>query len=800
MQQPAAHLRAAIDALEKDVDAAKDSDTGLSLQRVEIEALLSGADLFLESLQPRYQAINAQIQRLGPLPGSDAPAESKPILAERLRLNALSAEIDGAVKSTGLVQYRARELLSRVQEYRASIFTTQLLRRTGSPLSPTTWQDVASELPKASSDLHWIAWRWWRSAKENWAALIGVVAGAFLLYFVLALVRGRILSGRLPPTGDIDLTYFERAATAGWVAPLFALPASAAAVAITVGLDSMGLTFLGTDRLAVTALPAVLVFIAVAALARAILQPSRARWRLVNLADAPASSLTRAVTLIGAVYAIDFVLKEIIRVLALPLPVSVVAAFLASVLLAALLLKIVRTRFEPLYSAPAGDAETGLPDTPPQHPAQISWLSPLLLKLPLLAVAGFILATSLLGYVALGRFVAGLVIVTSSVIVLVILLHLAIRALAGDGSPAAKALGGVVHDRLGLDANQGRSISHATVLILNALLALLALPLVLLTWGFTLADTLSWLKALIFGFEIGQVRISLAQIAIALVLFIALLTVTRLLQRWLSSTVLMPPRVDQGIANSIHTAVGYAGFALAVLAALAYGGLDITNFAIVAGALSVGIGFGLQSIVNNFVSGLILLVERPVKVGDLVSVNGHSGRVRNIAVRSTEIETFDKASLIVPNSELITSTVTNWTHRNALARVHIKAGASYKSDPEFVYAVLQKVASECPLILQKPVPDVSFDNFGANGFEFSLSAVVADVGKGGGAQTDLRMRIVKAFRAAGIEMPHPQHDVHLRDLDMVRDLLARVAQERAKTAEKTVDSADLPKARAAAKP
>jgi potassium-dependent mechanosensitive channel len=800
VQQPAAHLRTAIDALEKDVEIAKDSDTGLSLQRVEIDALLSGSDLFLESLQPRYQAINAQIQRLGPLPGKDGPAEAKPITTERLRLNALSAEIDGAVKSTGLVQYRARELLSRVQEYRAAIFTTQLFRRTDSPLSPSTWADVANELPKASTELHWIAWRWWRSAKESWLSLTGVLAGAFLIYLVLALLRGRFLSGRLPQTGDAVPSYFERSATAGWVAPVFAAPAAAAATAVAIGLDSMGLTFLGTDRLAVTALPAILVLIAVAALARAILQPSRARWRLVNLADAPARDLTRVVTWIGAIYAADFILKEIIRILALPLPVSVVEAFLASVLLAALLLKIVRTRFVPQYFTPPADAETGVADATAQDPSAMSRLTPRLLKLPLLAVAGFILATSVLGYVALGRFVAGQVIVTSSAIVLVILLHLAIRALAGQDSSASKALGHVMHDRLGLDAQQGRTISRATVLILNAGLALLALPLILLTWGFTLPDTLAWLKALIFGFEVGQIRISLAQIAIAIALFVGLLAVTRLVQRWLSSTVLMPPRVDQGIANSIHTGVGYAGFALAVLVAMSYGGLDITNLAIVAGALSVGIGFGLQSIVNNFVSGLILLVERPVKVGDLVSVNGHAGRVRNIAVRSTEIETGDKASLIVPNSELITSTVTNWTHRNALARVNIKVGASYKSDPEHVREVLQKLAADCPLVLQQPRPDVSFDNFGPNGFEFSLSAVVADVGKGGSAQTDLRMRIVRAFRAAAIEMPNAQHDVHLRDLDMLRDALNRIAQERARAADKTVDATDLQKARASAKP
>ena len=128
-------------------------------------------------------------------------------------------------------------------------------------------------------------------------------------------------------------------------------------------------------------------------------------------------------------------------------------------------------------------------------------------------------------------------------------------------------------------------------------------------------------------------------------LFIALLFATRLFQRWLRERALQQTRMDPGIVNSIDTVVGYAGIALASLLAISYAGFDITNLAIVAGALSIGVGFGLQSIVNNFVSGLILLIERPIKVGDWIVLGDQQGNVRRISVRATEIETFDRASL-----------------------------------------------------------------------------------------------------------------------------------------------------------
>jgi small-conductance mechanosensitive channel len=205
---------------------------------------------------------------------------------------------------------------------------------------------------------------------------------------------------------------------------------------------------------------------------------------------------------------------------------------------------------------------------------------------------------------------------------------------------------------------------------------------------------------------------------------------------------------------------------------VSYAGLDITNLAIVAGALSVGIGFGLQSIVNNFVSGLILLIERPIKVGDRIVVGDQQGLVRRISVRATEIETFDRASLIVPNSELITGRVLNWTHRDSLAAVNVKVGVGYTSDPDQVIAILMKCAEDHPDVLRMPAPNAALESFGDSALLFNLRVSLPDIDKAGAVQSDLRIAVFKALGAAGIDIPFNQVDVNLRDLEAIKVVLS----------------------------
>ncbi|MGI9386083.1 MAG: mechanosensitive ion channel family protein, partial [Methyloligellaceae bacterium] len=254
-----------------------------------------------------------------------------------------------------------------------------------------------------------------------------------------------------------------------------------------------------------------------------------------------------------------------------------------------------------------------------------------------------------------------------------------------------------------------------------------------------------------------------AAILIGIGFFVLGLFITRLVQRSLTRTFLSPDRMNAGLAHSIRTGVGYAGFALSALIAVSYAGFNFTNLAIVAGALSVGIGFGLQSIVNNFVSGLILLAERPIQVGDWIVVGDKEGYVRQISVRATVIETFDRASLIIPNSDLMTAAVTNWTYGNRLGRVIVKVGTSYDADPKFVHDALLDVGERCSHALKSPPPSAVFENFGTSTLDFSLRIFIADINNVLRAQTELRMEIWKVFRERNIEISFPQLDVHVKN-------------------------------------
>jgi small-conductance mechanosensitive channel len=715
-------------------------------------------------------AVNQQLaEALGAPPADGAPTEAAAVAAERQRLAKIIAELDGRGRQAELVATRADILMRTATDKRMRQFTDTLFKRGPLPLNPSTWTALP---PQAAFLRDRVSQAFAATADDPaWADQGFELAAAFLVALGLAWPVRRWLLGRFGRRRDITHPTRRQRVVALAVEVvgrclLTVLPTVALALALRQIMAGDPKT-LPLQALIAAAAGGAAFFLFFSGLAGAILAPGRPAWRLSALDPASARSLVNRITLFAVGVGVAGGAVVLQRTMLSPPELQAVTGFATMLLATATLMFLLPGKL--WVPRPAGPASETGPDAGPE-PSAGSWVQ-------LRHIGGVIalatLGASIAGFHNLSIYVGMLALATIAVAGLL----LPLRGVARQGvamvmererGPVAELRRLLVRSEKGVQAADW----CARVLIdlgLIALAALILLPLSGIDW----TELQGFVDTFMRGVTVGGVRLAPADIIAAVLLFSVAVMVTRHVQRVLDVRVLQRLQIDRGVQNSIKTGVGYFGFMVALLVAIGALGLDLSNLALIAGALSVGIGFGLQNVVSNFAAGLILLVERPIKVGDWVVVGDMEGVVKRISVRATELQTFQRASVIIPNSELVSKAVVNWTFKDKFGRVDIKIGVKYGSDLKLVRETLLACATAHPRVATMPAPMVVFKDFGASSLDFELRCFIPDVDFFLSTASDLRFAIAEAFDRAGIAIPFNQQVMHIPQLDGLRDLLDR---------------------------
>ncbi len=668
----------------------------------------------------------------------------------------LKAEFDRAT----LLVSNAKDLADRLERERVQRFSVKLSTRVASPLSPALWGQITQQWPDDRGRLQALSGKAVQVVQAGTAAngVGGLITGALVALFLALPLRiflrhlGRRYAASRAPGGRL-----RRSGLALWFLLVGTLSLGVAAFVLAESIRALSELPEDFDQW-LTGFVAISVVAAfVGSLSASLLMKHQPSWRLFPLDDATVDRLRLHCLATAAVIWFSGMAMKTNEVAGSSGALLTATDALAALLYAGLILSALAGLSLSLraHAANAGVADPDS-DAPPPVVSRGGGFIVLIRLLGHLAVI-FALIAALFGYLNLALFVERQIIwitlVCSLLGLLVIFADDLMTWLFKPDGRFSRALSHALSIGSGRLVQLGLLISAAA----RVLLVLLGIAVLLTPYGANINVVTDWAENIAHGIPIGkELVITPGDVFRALCVFLLGMGLVQVVQQWLLNTYLPKTELDDGARNSISTVARYLGWLIVVVWGLTALGLDLKRLALVLSALSVGIGFGLQAITQNFVSGLILLAERPVKIGDWVRIGDQEGDVRKISVRATEIQVGDRSTLIVPNSELITKSVRNMTLSNPMGRVQLQFSVPLETEVAKVRDMLLELFAEHAKVLAEPAPSVFIDSLAGGHVNFNSFAYVRSPRDSYGVRSELFFALLQRMETVGIALQSPQ--------------------------------------------
>ncbi len=732
--------RGLVARIDKQQEEQKGSFNGLLELRDQIEPVRQDLGEIIGVLQQRLDAAQAQLAEFGPVPAADAPPEAEQQTADRQAAQAQVADIGNHLHGARALMVRADQLWDELTNARRDLFSSRILEHRGSFLEPMLWWHVVDDgVPSFNkkASWKWLETRLWfqrKVAHFTPSGPVGLLAVSLLALIWLRIALPRRMRRVIGDDGDIA-TQDEVVTHAAFVLVIRTLPYAALALAVWGAVTllelvpgDVGAFLIGVSRTALA------YGIGLGAL-EATLSPQASKYRMIRTDDRTARRLARVMRSLLLVYLVGLVALGLVALMAAPVSLTVVVTGLAAT-----------------ATVMVGSVLLREPTVDPTAPIHGSVRAPLHLLRPLFWVFTLTIVGALLfGFMSLSGFIVGRTLASLVILCLMVFVHAAIDTVFHDALEPGRAANAFVARNIGVKPSSVDLVGTIVAGLLRVMTVGFTVLVLLSPWGVEFGN-LNPFEDVFFGVRFGELRGWIGAAGIALVLFGVGLVTTRLFVTWLDNQLLPRTAINPGSRNSISTIAGYVGFLLALTVALSQAGVQLQNVALVASALSVGIGFGLQQIVSNFVAGLIVLAERPIRVGDVIVVKGEEGKVRKINVRATELLLGENSTVVVPNSDIVSSIVKNRSLSDATHRATMKFVLVHESDLARVFDTLLTAARAHPIVLAEPAPAVFVTNVTDVGIEVELHVICNNVAKLSSVRSDLFLAILEAFRERGVQL------------------------------------------------